>query len=171
MKNLSFMNIHNARKWALPTGIVGLGLVSVLASQVGNGNSKASITDTTSTSTDIQANESPAPTATPNITVNGITIPTDKAGSHEVAIPGGKAHVEVSGGHTQITTSNSGKGGDTSNKQSGNVDINVRSQTNGGTNWGTTQVYGFDTSLDNSSSSFSSTSIFSSGNSDVNVTK
>ena len=171
MNKLSLKNVYKVRTWALPAGIVGLGIVSVLASQAGNGNSKASITDTTSTSTDISASESPAPTATPNITVNGITIPTDKAGSRDVAIPGGKAHVEVSGGHTQITTNNSGKGGDTSNKQSGNVDINVHSQTNGGTNWGTTQVYGFDTSLDNSSSSFNSTSIFSSGNSDVTITK
>ncbi len=161
MKKLSLTDIKKAGKWVLPAGIVALGIASVVAGQPGTGGSKAAVTGVSTANSQNQATESPAPTVAPKISVNGAQIPTDKDGSTTMDIPGGKAQVNVSGGRTQVTTSNTTTNGDTSNKSSGNVNVDVNSQSHGGNSWGTTQVYGYNVSSDDSGVSSSSTSIFS----------
>jgi len=108
---------------------------------------------------------------TPEVTVNGTKVPVDSDGSTDVAIPGGKAKVEVSSGHTRISTTENTANGDTSNSQSGNVDVNITSQSNTGTSWGSTQVYGFNASSGNSGTSYQSTSIFSTESGNVSVSQ
>jgi hypothetical protein len=166
MKTVSFENMKKIR-WALPAGLAALGF-TLVALGYGSGN-KASVKDTTSTDSHVQAAESPAPTATPNITINGTTIPTDKNGTRDVNTPGGTAHVEVSDGHTRITTNDSSQSGDTSNKSQQSLDLNVSSQSTGGSSWNSTHTYGFSDSSNGTSSSYSSTSIDSFGSGDVHI--
>jgi hypothetical protein len=167
MKKVSLTDIKTTRKWVLPAGIVALGFASIVAAN-GSDNSKANVTNVDSTSAKSQATEAPAPTATPDITINGVKLPTSPNGRRDVAIPGGKAHVEVSDGHTQVDAHTSGgQSGDTSNKQTSDVHININSQTNGGTSWGSTQIYGSQSSSDNMSSSFHNSTNFSTGSDDL----
>ena len=171
MKQVSFTDIKKIR-WVLPVGLVALGFASFAASQPGTGNSKASVmTDVRTPSIEVQASASPAPTATPSITVNGTKIPTDKNGSSDINTAGGKAHVEVSNGHTRVTTSESSTSGDTSNKSTSNVNLNVTSQSSGGSNWGFTHANGYSNSFGGNTSSFSNTTVNSNGFSDVNISQ
>ncbi|HVQ43504.1 MAG TPA: hypothetical protein VMT30_00880 [Candidatus Saccharimonadia bacterium] len=170
MKKVSFTDIKKA-KWVLPAGVVTLGLALMVSGQTGGRGSKAAVTGANSATVQAQTAESPAPTAASTVTVNGTQVPTDRDGSADVPAGNGKAHVEVSGGHTRITTNDSGTSGDTSNNQSGNVEINMSSQTSGGTNSGVTQVYGSSYSSNNGSSSYNNTSIFSTGADHVSVSQ
>ena len=174
MKNMRLKDLKIARKWALPAGIVALGLASIVMGQQHNtGGSKAAVIDVDSARSQTGAKETPAPTVKPDITVNGTAISTDEEGSKTIDTPGGKVHVEVDGGNTRITTNDSDSeiGGDTSNKQSGDVSVNLDSHSNGGTTWGSTRVYGFSTSSDNSGAGVSSTSVFSSDSGHVSVSQ
>jgi hypothetical protein len=165
MKRVSLMDIKTTQKWVLPAGIVVLGIAWMAAGQTGKSTSKSSDTQVMTSGSQAQATESPAPTVTPNVTVNGQKVPTGTNGSTDVAVPGGKAHVEVSNGHTKITTSSGGASGDTSNQQSGNVDINIDSRSGSGRSWSSTQVNGYSNNSDNSATSINSTSTFSSSSS------
>lgn len=156
MKKVSLTDIKNARKWALPAGIIALGFASVAVGQPGTNGSKAAVTEVSSTNSQAQGSESPAPTVKPKITVNGQDIPTDKDGSTSVAIPGGTANVDISDGRTRITTDESGEG-NASNTQSSNVDVNINSQSTGKSS-GSTHINGFSTSSGNSSRSRTTTS-------------
>jgi hypothetical protein len=170
MKKITFEDLKKTRRWVLPAGVVALGLVSVAATQPPASNSKA-VTEVSSTSSQSQDTESPAPTATPDITVNGEKVPVDEDGSTDVNTSGGKTKVEVSGGQTRITTSGNTSDGDTSNSQSGNVNINIDSHSSSGSSWGSTQVYGFSANSGNSGTSYHSTSIFSTDSDHVSVSQ
>jgi hypothetical protein len=168
MKKLNLQDIKKTSRWILPAGMVVLGAIAIVATDSGTSRSKA---DTAPQSGQLQAVESPVPTSKPEITINGKEMPTDKEGQAEVDVPGGTAQVNVSGDRTTITTSDSSAGGDTSNNNSETVDVNISSQTHGGTSWGSTQVYGFNSSSNNSGTSFSSTSIFSNETGDVSISQ
>jgi len=168
MKNVSLENIKKAGKWAVPAGVIALAVVSQLVAQPGK-SPAAAVTGVDTPNAQSQATESPAPAAAAQVTVNGQAIPTDKQGTTDLDVPGGKAHVNVAGGSTTVTTSDNGTTGDTSNNQSGNVNLSVNSNSNGGSNWGSTQVYGFSSNSNASGASFNSTSIFSTGADNVSV--
>ena len=159
MKKMSFMDIKNARKWALPTGILVVGLVSIVGGQAGTG-AKSSVRNVSTTTGQTGSSEAPAPTVKPTITINGTEVATDKNGTSAVNVPGGRAQVEVSNGRTRVTT-NENASGSASNTQSGNVEVNINSHTNGGAAWGYTQVNGFSSNSGNSNMSSDSTTIFS----------
>jgi hypothetical protein len=161
MKKVSFSDIHKARRWVLPVGITTLGFVAVAYGQSGINTSKANTTHVTMTSSADQTPASPAPTVKPDITVNGTKIPTDKNGSSDIVTPGGKAHVEVSGGQTRLTTNDNSTHGDTSNAQTGNVNLNVDAHSTGGSSWNSIQSYGTSTNDNGSSWSSNSTSVYS----------
>ena len=169
MKKVSFTNIKSTRR-LLPIGLAMLAVTAVALSQLHNDNFKAAVTKTTSHESR-QTSESVVPMATPVITVNGTQIPTDKNGSRDVNIPSGTAHVEVSNGNTRVITSENVKNGDTSNSSSSNVNMNISSQTLGGTNTGSSQTYGYSNSSGGYTSSFSHTSVDSYGTGDVNISR
>lgn len=171
MKKVSSTDMKNVQKWALPVGVVAVGLISAVAWQASSNDSKAAMTEKASSDPQAQTTESPAPTTEPKIMVNGTQIPVDKEGSTEVAIPGGKARVDVSDGKTRVTTSDEARQGDTSNVQSGNVSVKIDSQSNGGASWGTTRVYGSSSSSHGSGTSFNSTSIISTESGNVSITE
>jgi len=156
----SFTDKIKTQKWVLPAGILVIGLV-VAFSQPSTGKAKAAVTQVTTTGS-TQAEASPAPTSAPDITVNGVKIPTDKTGSRDINTPGGKTHVEVSDGQTRVTTTSPVSQGTTSNTQSGNVNISIQSQSTGGTSSSSVQTYGSSTSFDGSTWSTNSTSVDSS---------
>lgn len=155
MEKVRFRDAKRTSKWILPAGIVALGFTVAAASQPSQDASKAAVAGENPSSSQTQAPESPAPSAEPKVTINGQAVPTDKEGSTSVDIPGGKARVEVSEGSTQVATSSSGSG-DTSNSQSSKVNVSITSQSDGGTSWSSTQVYG--SSSKGSGTSFKSTS-------------
>ena len=161
MKRAGLTHI-NTTKWAIPAGILTLSLVTVIAADAGPVNSKTS--DTRVDSATHQASpvtESPAPEASPEITINGVNIPTDSKGKREVSIPGGSAQVEVSEGQTNVKaqTGDAAKGA-TTNISNDNVDIRIESSSNS-----VNSTSRFRSSTDSSSN----TSVFSDGNSDTSV--
>lgn len=161
MKQVGLADIKTISKWAIPAGILTLGTISVIAAGAGPANFKGVSSKVGATAPESRATASPAPDASPAITVNGVKLPIGTDGTHDVAIPGGKAHVEVSGGQTKVTAKTSSSSGDTSNTQTGNVDIQIDSQNLHNNS---------NSSTSSSSTSITSTSIFSTGNSDVTVT-
>lgn len=158
MKTVGQTNIKTITKWAIPAGILAMSVASIIAAGTGTGGSKSANTTITPANSDTQFKVQPAPEASPEITINGMTIPDLGPGVNDITIPGGKAHIEVFGGHTHVTAHSSGQSGDASNKSTDHVDINIDSHT----------------SKDGSASSSSvtnSTSIFSTGSSNVNVSR
>ncbi len=149
-------DIKMARKWALPAGIVAIGLAYLAIIQPGLASSKPTATDVKYKTSPTQHSE----TFSSQVKVNGTEVPTDKSGATEVNIPGGKARVEVSGGSTRITTNESRKGNSV-NTQSSNVNVSINSQSTGGNSHSTTQIHGSSRSSGNSSSSTNNITIFS----------
>jgi hypothetical protein len=170
MIKVSLIDIRKVGQWTLPLGVIAAGLLVVVAVQAAPSHSKAALTTIVTTPSHKPVAESPLPVADATVSINGTAIPTNNQGSSDVAVPGGKAHVEVSGGHTQVTTDTNGTTGAATNSSAGNVNIQVNStQTEGGSNWGTTQVHGFSNSADGSTMSSNSTSVFSTGTGNVSV--
>lgn len=125
----------------------------------------------TSDSTEVSA--TPVPTG--HVTVNGQDVPLDTTGSASVTAPtGGNTQVEVSNnGRTVTTTTVGSKPGAAVSSNSGNVNLSVNSSSNGGSSWGTTQVFGssFSNSTNGTTNGFSTTNVFSSDSTNnVNVT-
>ncbi len=152
------------KKWAIPAGILALSLVSVIAVGAGVENSKTTVTKVNSNTHQVPSvTESPAPDASPEISINGVNVPTDSHGKREVKIPGGKAQVEVSAGQTSVTAqTGDSANGTTQNVVNDNVDIRINSSSSStnSTNQSTS-----------SSSSYSNTSVFSNGNSSVIISR
>lgn len=161
MKMAGRTNIKSTRKWAIPAGVMALGALTVIAAGAGPGNSRTSDSTAVTHSPEPQATEVPAPDASPEITINGVAIPTNISGSNEVAIPGGTAQVEVSNGKVEVQAESSATNGDTSSTSNGNVDIKIDSHsTSTSTSNRSTTKY----------SNHTTTSTFNSGNSDVTIT-
>lgn len=156
MKAVGVTNIKTLRKWALPAGILAVSVVSVIAAGVGTGGSKTAVTKGAPANTETQPTVAPAPDASPEVTINGMQIPAPVSGAKDITIPGGKAHIEVSGGHTHVSAHSSSGGA--SNTNTNNVEININSNTS-------------NDGPDSSSSVSNSTSIFSTGSSNVNVSR
>ena len=156
MKKRSLTDIKIARKWAVPAGIVIIGFAYIAVFQLGASGSKVSATDVSLKASRSQSSVSPAP----KVSINGTEVPTDHIGSTSVNIPGGKAKVEVSGGSTRITTSESAKGNSV-NTQSNNVNVRINSQSTSGNSRSSTQIDDFSRSSGNSSSSTHNITIFS----------
>lgn len=172
MKKVSVSNMLVLSRKAAPYAVVALGLVAVVASQGGPASSKAALTEIAATGDQAQTSEIPAPTASPEVVLNGQPVKVDGNGSAEVDMPGGKAHVQVTDGHMSISTNSNKAAGDTSNQnKTGNVSVKLDSQSNGGTNWSNTQIYGYNNSSDNTSTGYSSTQIFSTGSDHVSVSQ
>lgn len=175
MKTLTLVNIKNANKWLLPAGILIAGLVTVAVGPQAAQSSKAAVTQIGPTATPAQSSESAAPsaTATPSITVNGLNVPLDQPGARDVTLPsGGRAHVDVSGNSTQITTSDTPTGGGSASQANGNLNVNLSTTSTGGTSWGSTQIYGNSVNSSNGSWNSNNTSIFSTGtNQNVSVSQ
>lgn len=161
MKKAGITNIKTTRKWAIPAGVMALGALTVIAAGAGPGNSRTSDSTAVTHSPEPQATEVPAPDASSEITINGVAIPTNISGSNEVAIPGGKAQVDVSGGRVEVKAESGATTGDTSSTSNGNVDITIDSHSSS-------------TSTSNRSTSkysnHTTTSTFSTGKSDVTIT-
>jgi hypothetical protein len=163
MKQTGSEDIKSTRKWTIPVGILALSVISVIAAGAGPVNSKTTVTKV-NPNPETPPTESPAPDASPAIKVNGVEIPTNQSGARDISIPGGKARVEVSGGQTNVTanTNSSSSKGDTSNVQSSEVNIKIDSQsTNTNSN----------SSSSSRTSSDSHTSVFSTGDMDVTITR
>jgi hypothetical protein len=169
VEKLKLGHLHIARQWALPTGIVALGVVAVVAGQPHPGNTKAALSPTSLKNSQSQSIASPAATVAPNVSVNGQSIPTGQDGTTTVPIPGGTARIDVSDGTTHVTTSEHSTSGDTSNSQSNNVNVHIDSSSNGGASQGSTQLYGFNSNINGSNYSSSSVSSTNVGN--VNITQ
>ncbi len=160
MKKVGFADI-NTKKWAIPAGILTFSFVSVIAAGAGPANSKTTVTKVDSSNNAPSSTESPAPDASPEITINGVNIPTDSPGRHEVTIPGGNAQVQVSDGQTSVTANTSSTPGETANVSTGNVEIHIDAHSSSVNS----------TNRSASSSSSYSTSVFSNGKTDVNVSR
>lgn len=162
MEKAGVLNIKTLSKWAIPAGVMALGAFTVIAAGAGPGQSRNSDSTAATATSEPQSTEAPAPDASPAITVNGVEIPTNISGSSDVAIPGGKAHVEVSGGTTEITANSQSESSDSTTTSNGNVHIKIDSQSTS-------------TSVNNRSttnySNHSTTSTFSTGNSSVNISR
>ena len=170
MIKVSLIDITKLGQWTLPLGVIAAGLLVVVAVQAAPSQHKAALTTVVTTPVHKPVAESPMPAANTDVSVNGTAVPTNTQGSSDVAVPGGNAHVEVSGGHTQVTTDTNGTNGVATNSKDGSVNIHINSaQTDGGTNWGSTQVYGYSNSADGSTMSSNSTSVFSTGTGNVSV--
>jgi hypothetical protein len=169
MKKVTFIDMQ-ILKWALPAGIAVAG-IAVMAIQSTHQPTKAALKQSPPAAGVSQTVESPAPTATPSVTVNGKRIPVGKDGTADVSVGDGKTHVEVSDGNTQITTTTNEQSGDTSNQQSNHIQVNMNSANTGGTNSGTTRVFGTNFSSNNGTSSFNSTHVFSTGLDHVSVSQ
>ncbi len=128
MRLVRLTDIKKISKWALPAGIVAVGLGVVVAQSVPRGAAKTAATEVSTTDVQTHGLESPAATVEPDVVVNGTKIPTNKKGSTSVNIPGGKAQVEVSDGHTSVTTQQNGSSSG-SNQSSSSVNINLNSHT------------------------------------------
>jgi hypothetical protein len=133
-------------------------LTLAIAGLVWAGQSATTVRDTADVSTASPAT-APAITSTPaaHVTVNGESIPVGKDGTAHVNRLG--AQVEVSGGKTTVT-STTGSGAAT-NTQSGDVTVSIDSNSHNGTSWISSQTSG--DNANGSSTSFSSTTVFSSG--------
>jgi hypothetical protein len=119
--------------------------------------------------TTVTRQASPEPSATPQVTVNGQRVPVAQDGTASVSLPSGEAKVHSSGNRTTVTTSNSATGTTTTTSGNDNLNVSVNSASNGGNAFGTTQVYSYGSSNDSSDSS-SDTTVFATGESNVQVT-
>ncbi len=156
------------RKWVLPAAIVVFGLASTEHHPTVVSNSAKAVVVGSGAAG--QSSEPKASTVAPQISVNGITLPTDKNGISSMAIPGGKAEVSVSDGHTAVSA-HSNIGGASTSRTSENLNVRVDSQSGDGTNSSFTQVSSSNVSSTNSGVSSSSTSIFSAGATHVSISQ
>jgi len=109
----------------------------------------------------------PEPTPSPQVMVNGQPVPVDANGNASIALPKGKATVSTSAGQTTVTT-DSTTGTATTVSGDGNLNVSVQSQSTGGNSWESTQVHGFGHGS-TMNSTFSTTTVFSNGESNVQV--
>lgn len=171
MKQVSFSDITKHARKALPVGVIALGAVAVGLSQGSASQSRAALTEIVSTGASEQATESPAPTSTPTVIVDGKQVPVDENGNASVETNDGKGHVNVSNGRTEVSTTEHHSSNDGTAAKGGNVNVNLNSQSTGGTTWSNTNVYGYSNSFNNGSQSYSSTSVFSTGSDNVSVSQ
>jgi hypothetical protein len=131
--------------------------------------------DSLSTSTKLQG--APVPTSTPQVMVNGRPVHVDSGGNADVTIPesdGSVTHIVASGGQTTVTSTSSSTTANTEENPAKptSSNITVNSNPTYGNSWSANQAYGFSHSstANGSSSSFSTTQVFSTGSSNVDIT-
>jgi hypothetical protein len=153
----------------MPAAVVAFGVAIVAMVQNGLFSPQAaSVKNTTSTSSSLQT-DTHAPTQSPHVKVNGRSVDVDKNGEADVSLPGGaNAHVEVSGSHATVTTTNPSDNSTSSVGQNGDLDVTVQSNSTGGSSHSSTRVYGNTTTRGGSKSS-SRTHVFSTGDAQVDV--
>ena len=157
-------------RWALLAAPFALGITAVAMADHGASLSLQHPT--------IQLKESPLPTVTAsprpdtNVIVNGKPVPVDQNGNANVNLPNGGGNVEISNGGTNISTSSGGSAKSGSGTSNNHFSVNVNSDSgptnSNGFSWSSTHVNG--SSSNGSTHSFSSTNVFSTGSSNVNVT-
>jgi hypothetical protein len=137
----------------LPPAVATLGVV-LAAWQGGSSSPRASVSQTTSTPSTEQSE--PATTETPHVSVNGQKVQVDPNGKANIDLPGNaSAQVEVSGGRTTVTTSNSSDQSTVTTGQDSNLEVTVQGDFTGGRSHSSAHI---SSSTTDNGSSHSSTS-------------
>jgi hypothetical protein len=160
-------------KRLLPVVFFTLGAAVIVLMQSSDSVTSVSAAKFDSVSTPNQTLTRPVPIATPHVVVNGQAIPLGSGGIADVTLAGkgsGETQVQVSDGHVNVTTAESGGDAKAISGMTNNTNVSVSSQTNGNNDLGATSVYSTSSNTSGNSSSFSSHQVFSTGSNNVDVT-